>query len=336
VITHLQAMNLRRQAQASKEEEPMSIPYTRGLHDLGNQLYAYLQPPGTWGLSNAGLIVDGEATLLIDTLFDLKLTAAMLETMRRAVPAAAQIGTVVNTHANGDHCYGNQLVANARIIASERAAAEMREVPPERLAALLAHAANMPQLQRFLQRAFGAFDFTNITLTPPTQTFSGQLTLHVGGKEVRLIEVGPAHTRGDILVYLPGERVLFSGDILFIGGHPIMWAGPTANWLRACDLILSLDVDIIVPGHGPITDRHGVAEVKGYLQYIYDEAQKRYQAGMSAFDAARDIPLERYATWTDGERIAVNVATIYRELSGDQSPPELPLLFASMAALASS
>jgi cyclase len=312
-----------------------SHAYTRGLHDLGNHLYAYLQPPGTWGLSNSGLISDGQATLLVDTLFDLKLTAEMLEAMRRAVPAAARIGTVVNTHANGDHCYGNQLVANARIIASERAHAEMQQVTPERFAALIAQAASLPQLQRFVQHAFGAFDFSNITLTLPSQTFSGELTLHVGSKEVRLIEVGPAHTLGDILVYVPDERVLFSGDILFIGGHPIMWAGPTANWLRACDLILALDLTTIVPGHGPITDKQGVAEVKGYLQYIYDEARKRYEAGMSAFEAARDIPLDRYATWHDGERIAVNVATIYRELSGDQNPPEIPLLFASMAALAS-
>ncbi len=96
--------------------------YTKGLHDLGNSVYAYLQPDGTWGWSNAGLITDGEATLLVDTLFDLKLTREMLDTMRRSVQAAARIDMVVNTHANGDHCYGNQLVADAQIIASARTA----------------------------------------------------------------------------------------------------------------------------------------------------------------------------------------------------------------------
>ncbi|HEV2661590.1 MAG TPA: hypothetical protein VGU68_13365, partial [Ktedonobacteraceae bacterium] len=126
----------------------------------------------------------------------------------------------------------------------------------------------------------------------------------------------------------------FTGDILFIGGHPIIWAGPTSNWLRACDRILAMDVETIVPGHGPITDKQGVAEVKGYLQYIYDEARKRYEAGMPAFEAAKDIPMDRYAAWSDGERIVVNVATIYRELSGDQSPPDMVSLFAQMAPLA--
>src|SRR2546421_6979439 len=110
--------------------------YTKGLHDLGNSIYAYLQPNGSWGWSNAGLITDGEASLLIDTLFDLQLTQEMLDTMRRSVPAASHIDMVVNTHANGDHCYGNQLVADAQIIASQKTAEEMRTGPRPELFAM--------------------------------------------------------------------------------------------------------------------------------------------------------------------------------------------------------
>src|SRR3546814_7866865 len=73
-------------------------------------MWAYVQPDGSWGWSNTGLIVDGDQTLLVDTLFDLKLTGQMLTAMRDAVPAAARIGTLVNTHANGDHTFGNSLV----------------------------------------------------------------------------------------------------------------------------------------------------------------------------------------------------------------------------------
>jgi cyclase len=308
--------------------------YTRGLHNLGNSVYAYLQPDGSWGWSNAGLIVDGEASLLVDTLYDLKLTQEMLDTMRRSVPAAAHIDQVVNTHANGDHCYGNQLVAGARIIASKRTAEEMPEMPPEHMAFVLKQAPQLGKLGAFYSRSFSAFDFDNITLTLPKQTFEGELTLSVGDKTVHLIEVGPAHTRGDTLVYIPGDKVIFTGDILFIGGHPIMWAGPTRNWLRACDRILELDVETIVPGHGPITDKRGVAELKGYLEYVYEEARKRFEAGMHVLDAARDIPLDRYAAWKDGERIAVNVATIYRELSGDETLNTRANVFALMAELA--
>jgi glyoxylase-like metal-dependent hydrolase (beta-lactamase superfamily II) len=199
---------------------------------------------------------------------------------------------------------------------------------------LLKHAPAMGQVGEFLIRAFGPFKFDNITLTLPKKTFEGTMRLKVADKEVRLIEVGPAHTQGDTLVHIPADRVIFTGDILFIGGHPIIWAGPTRNWIRACDLILSLDVETIVPGHGPITDKQGVAEIKGYFEYIFDEARKRYEAGMPAFEAARDIPMDRYASWTDGERIAANVDSIYRELSGDTTHPNKVSLFGQMAALA--
>ncbi len=309
--------------------------YTKGLHDLGNSVYAYLQPNGTWGWSNAGIVTDGEASLLIDTLYDLKLTRKMLDIMRKSIPAAAHIDMVVNTHANGDHCWGNELVADAQIIASAHTAEEMTtDISPAVFAMLLKRAPELGQLGEFLSHAFGSFDFDNITLTPPTKTFEGELTLKVGDKVVHLIEVGPAHTLGDTLVHIPDDRVVFTADILFIGGHPIIWAGPISNWLRACDRILAMDVETIVPGHGPITDKKGVIEVKEYLEYIYQEAQKRYAMGMSAQEAARDINLDRYATWTDGERIAVNVASIFRELKGDQTHPNKVDLFGRMAELA--
>jgi glyoxylase-like metal-dependent hydrolase (beta-lactamase superfamily II) len=242
---------------------------------------------------------------------------------------------VVNTHANGDHCYGNQLVADAQIIASVRTAEEMiTGTSPAILAAVLDQAPALGQFGEFMSRIFGSFDFKNITLTPPNKTFAGELNLNVGNKVVQLLEVGPAHTMGDTMVYIPADKAIFTGDILFIGVHPIMWAGPISNWIRACDLILSLDVETIVPGHGPITDKKGVTEVKGYLEYVFREAQARYDAGMPAFDAARDIPLEQYASWTDSERIAATIASIYREFSGDSSPSNLANLFGPMAGLA--
>lgn len=94
-------------------------PYTQGLNDLGNGGYAWLQPDGGWGWSNAGLVVDGDESLLVDTLFDKPLTKTMLDSMRAAEPAAAKsIGQLVNTHSNGDHCNGNELVHGADIIMS--------------------------------------------------------------------------------------------------------------------------------------------------------------------------------------------------------------------------
>ena len=130
--------------------------YSKGLHGLGNGCYAYLQPDGSWGWSNAGLVVDGEQSLLVDTLFDLKLTREMLDTMRRAEPrAAAKIGTLVNTHSNGDHCFGNELVTGAEIIASKACAEEMRhDGGAGRLADFKRNAAQMGDSGAFFAEIF--------------------------------------------------------------------------------------------------------------------------------------------------------------------------------------
>ena len=310
--------------------------FARGLHDLGGGSYAWLQPDGSWGWSNAGLVVDGDQSLLVDTLFDLPLTQAMLDAMRDAEPkAAAHIDTVVNTHANGDHCHGNQLVEDATIITSTATAKEMSELPPDRLAELQkAFAEDDSRLGRFVRKAFGPFDFQGIRHVEPTRTFDKELTFVLGDKRVELIEVGPAHTKGDVLVHVPGDRVVFTGDILFVEGTPIVWAGPVSNWIAACELLAAMDVDAIVPGHGPITDRRGAEAVKAYLEYVYTQAKERFEAGMSAPEAARDIDLGEFADWSDSERIAVNVDSVYRELGAREVATGTVDLLGLMAELA--
>ena len=310
------------------------MSYTEGLHELGNSLYAYLQPDGGWGLSNAGLICDGEHSLLVDTLFDGRLTERMLAAMRRATTAAAQIDTLVNTHANGDHTYGNQLVGGARIVASERTAAEMAELPPSAFAALAEQAPNMGPVGEFFLHCFGQFDFTGLELVLPEETFAGELVLTVGSREVRLIEVGPAHTRGDTLVHLPSERILFSGDILFHEAHPIAWAGPVSNWIAACDRILAMDLELIVPGHGPLAEPAAVAELKAYFEYLYAQAGALHDRGCSPVQAARELATDRWAQWGEAERLAVNLANIFRELEGAPGPAGPLEAFAQMAELA--
>ncbi len=307
--------------------------YTKGLHDIGNGAFAYLQPDGSWGWSNAGLITDSGESMLVDTLFDLPLTRAMLDAMHRAAPAAP-IRKLVNSHSNGDHCNGNELVEGAEIIASAACAEEMRREGPARLAAMMKAAPSMGAVGEYILKIFGPFQFEGIRGALPTRTFEGELEVTVGRKRVRLIQVGPAHTRGDVLVHVPADRAIFTGDILFIGGHPIIWAGPVANWIAACDRMLALDVETIVPGHGPITDKAGVAALKGYLEYIHREARKRFDAGMPAAEAARDIALDAYASWTDAERIVVNVATLYHEFAPEVASPDVTALFAQMAAMA--
>ncbi len=304
--------------------------YTRGLKDIGFGLWAYPQPDGSWGWSNTGLIVDGDQTLLIDTLFDLKLTSEMLAEMRRSVPAAAHINILVNTHFNGDHTFGNQLVEEAEIIASKATDEEMNPGDPSRFHAMMVNAHQLGRGAEFIAELFKPFNFTNITIKKPDRTFSGELDLKVGDKTVRLIEVGPAHTRGDTLVLLPKERVVYTGDILFNEGTPIAWAGPVSNWIRACDRILEMDVDVVVPGHGPIADKSTVRNMRGCLEFVQDEARRRFDKVMTSRPAAFDIALGKYGEWGDAERIAVTVNTLFKEFAGQHAEPDVLALFEQM------
>lgn len=310
------------------------MPYDKGLFELGDACYAYLQPDGSWGWSNAGLVMGDGVSLLVDTLFDLKLTAEMLAAMQ-PVTRVSPIGTLVNTHANGDHCYGNELVEGAEIIASAATAHEMNEVPPAMLAALNKADGEVGELFRHF---FGAFEFDGINVSMPTRTFEGRLEVDVAGRMVELIEVGPAHTRGDTIVYVPDARTVYTGDILFIGGTPIVWAGPLGNWVAACDLMLGMDVDTVVPGHGPITDKAGIVAVRDYLAFVDAEATARHAAGVDAWEAARQIAAEigakeDFRGWSEFGRISVNVDTAYRSLDPAYVTPNVVEQFRRMAEL---
>ncbi|HFC11905.1 MAG TPA: MBL fold metallo-hydrolase [Anaerolineae bacterium] len=327
--------------QTRYQEVPL---FDEGLYDLGQQTYAWMVPNGSWGEANAGLIVGDGESLLVDTLWDVAYTRQMLDAMAQLTDAAP-IRTVVNTHADGDHYFGNELL-KVQTITSLKALTEMAGVKPKsmillgKMGKLHGFFGRFSQKQakigRYFQQMVAPYDFKAVTATLPTRTFEQALTLDVGGRVVHLIEVGPAHTQGDSMVYVPDAKILFSADILFINSTPVMWAGPVTNWLAALERILKLDVETIIPGHGPITDKNGVRAVQAYWQYVADQVGERFRAGLDAEAAARDIALsadfgrQPFANWNSPERIMTSTHTIYRHLQGITAHPTVPQLVAIM------
>lgn len=304
--------------------------YERGLCEVAHGVHAWLLPDGSLGLSNAGLVVGDGTSLLVDTLFDLPLTQEMLDGMA-PLTGTAPIDTLVNTHANGDHCYGNGLVEGARIVASTAAAHEMDEVTPSMMAALVAAAPSVdPVLGEWIAEGFGRFDFGG-DVVGPTETFDGALSVEVGGRRVELIEVGPAHTAGDVIAHVPDAGVVFTGDIVFHKGTPIMWAGPIAGWLAACDRILDLDPIVVVPGHGPLADRVGVEEARAYLAFVDVELTQRFEGGMGYLDAVRDIDLGEFADLPDPGRIVITAHTMHRAFDPAAPATDILTLFTQVA-----
>ena len=300
------------------------------LRQLAPDVYACLQPDRGLGTSNSGLI-NRRGGLVIDTFWDLPHTRALIDTYARVSPALPR--RVVNTHHNGDHCWGNQLFAGAEIIGHRGCAASFgKDAPPAMLQAMKGLAGSDDPSLALMARRLEDWDFRGIELTPPTTLIDDRLDLDLDGIRVEMLYVGPAHTLGDVIVHLPHERIVFTGDILFHRCTPIGWEGTYAKWIAALDRIVALDPEIVVPGHGPICGVEGPREMKAYLEYVRQESRRFFDRGLSALDACKRLDLGPYASWTEPERLLFNVERAYRELRGESfdAPMDVAALFRGM------
>lgn len=327
-----------------------------GLVELADRTWAWIQPNGGLGESNAGLIAGIGESLLIDTLWDERLTGRMLAAMEPELARAeAPIRYLLNTHGDGDHWYGNGLLApEVEIRATERALEQMRAEPPSmltRLAPVGALAGGVGRLPLLPGRSrlrglgafasmLGAYEFTAIEPRLPGASFSGSLGLEVGGRRVEAIEVGPAHTVGDAIVWLPDARIAFAGDIFFNGVTPIMWAGPVENWIGAIERLELLEPELVVGGHGPPGGADELRALREYWSWL--AACVSEEPGAGSFELAerligsagwRDGP---WSEWRNPERTLVNVARIAATGAGagsELSTVERLRLIAAMGAL---
>lgn len=323
--------------------------YEGGLHRVGDGCWAWLQPNGDWGEANAGLVAGDGASAVVDTLWDQRLARAFLAAAAPQL-AVAPIRLVVNTHSDGDHWWGNaEMPAGAEIVTGAASLEAMRaEASPAelgRLGALGRRAGPLPgpvgAMGRYVGAMLAPFAFGDVTLRLPDRTFTGQAEEAVGGRTLRLIEVGPAHTAGDLVVHVPDAGVVYAADILFVDATPVMWIGPVEGWIAALDTLLGLEADTFVPGHGPVTDRAGVQAVRDYWEWLRGIVAHAHGAGRSPLDAARaaarDDEFARYRGWVRPERMLISVTTIHRALSGrgpvGHSPVTRGRLFADVAKL---
>ena len=299
------------------------------LTEIGADVYACLQADRGLGTSNSGLINRGGG-LVVDTFWDLPHTRELIGQYARVWKGP--VHRVVNTHHNGDHCWGNQLFEGAEIIGHRLCAEGFAKEQPETMQMLRNAGSSANPAIAAMAQALAAWDFSGIQLTRPTRLIDDRLELDLEGLAVHLLYVGPAHTAGDVIVHLPAQRVVFTGDILFRLCTPIGWEGTFDRWIGALDEIVALDPAVIVPGHGPLCGIEGPREMKAYLQYVRAESKCQFDAGRSALEAAKRIDLGPYARWTEPERLLFNVERAYRELRGEpfDAPIDVMSIFSGM------
>ncbi len=285
------------------------------LIEVADRVFGYIQPDGTWYINNTGFIVGDRSVISIDACSTERRTRAYLDRIASVTPAP--VTTLVNTHHHGDHTYGNCVFGDITIIGQERCRAEIIAT------GLLGNTG-----------IWEPVDWGELTLAPPTVTFTDRLRLWSGDLPVDLRYVGqPAHTSNDTLVFLPEQQVLFCGDLLFNGGTPFLLMGSVTGAIEVLTTVVApIPAAAIVPGHGAVCGPELIGTVVGYLRFVLDIAGRGLAAGVPPLDAARDTDLGEYAGWLDSERIVGNLHRAYCDLEPSRGKPDLFAALSDMVA----
>lgn len=289
---------------------PIVPTWKTELRQLAPNVYAYQQQGGTGllnaGISNAGLFVGEDSLVAFDGLGFPIQTKAFMAAAKKA-GGGKPFSELIDSHHHGDHVAGNQFFAPTPILSHPYCRDEVVKAAP-----------NTPSSW---PKQEGLADGTEARkLVPPTVTFEDHLVYYIGGNKVEFNSVGPAHTWGDLVAYLPERKILFAADLAFFHLVPYCHNAHVSKWMEAMDKVLKMDVDMIVPGHGPVGGKKELAESLDYFRFLKTEARKRYDARMSPGAAAADIKMGKYDNWMGPERIVMNTVRLFDEFKGTLTP----------------
>ena len=267
--------------------------------EVSEDVYAYVQPDGSWWINNTGFVVGSDGVISIDACATEARTTAYLETI--AGISDQPVRTLVNTHHHGDHTFGNYLFPGATIVGQERSRAAIQ-------------AWGLPRAAPY----WTDVEWGEVELAPPFLTFDESVTVYVDELRCEVRHLGlPAHTDNDAIVWLPERKVLFSGDLLFKGVTPFVVQGSVAGMLETLAAVEQLGAETVVAGHGPVCGPDVFGEVTRYLRFVQRVAADGVASGISPLEAALDTDLGEFADLLDRERIVGNLHRAYAEERGE-------------------
>jgi cyclase len=288
---------------------PIMPTWETELKELAPNIYAYIQGGGpaknNVSVSNAAVIVGDEGILLFDALAVPIHAKNMVAAIRKVTDKPFKY--IVTSHHHGDHIGGNQFIPDNPVIMSHPYCRDevVKQVPGPAL---------------WPKREGWADGTEPRKILPATQTFDGNLTFHIARTEVRIMPMLPAHTYGDLVMHLPEHKLLVAGDVGFFYVAPFCQNANPSSWISICDRIAGMDVERIVPGHGPLGGKQQLAEMADYLRLLRVEAKKRWDKKMTAGQAAADITLGKFDNWIGPERIIMDTDRFYMEFEGRLVP----------------
>ncbi len=283
----------------SSSAHEITSPAPPRVEEVGDGVFAYIQPDGTWWINNTGFLVGARGVVSVDACATERRTRAYLDAIRGVTPHPVR--TLINTHHHGDHTFGNFLFTGATIVGHEATRA-----------GVLAWGKPIDE------PIWNKVDWGAVELEPPFLTYTDRVTVWVDDLRCEVRHVGtPAHTTNDSIVWVAERGLLFCGDLLFNGGTPFLLQGSVSGAISVLTEVLKpLGAATIVPGHGPVCGPEKIDEVLGYLRFVRDTARDGRAAGLAPLELARELDLGEYAALRDRERIVGNLHRAYAELDG--------------------
>ena len=289
---------------------PVVPTWNTQMRQLAPNVYAYQQEGGTGhinaGISNAGLFVGENSMIAFDGLGYPVQTKAFIAESKK-VSGGKPFSELIDSHHHGDHVAGNQFFVPTPILSHPYCRDEVVKAAPK----------TPPTWPKAEGQADGTEERK---LVPPNVTFEDNLVYYIGGNRVEFRFVGPAHTWGDLVAVVPEHKILFAADLAFFHLVPYCHNAHISKWMESMEKVMKMDVDVIVPGHGPVGGRKELGESLEYFRFLKAEVKKRYDAKMSPGAAAADIKMGRYDNWMGPERTLMNTVRLYDEFKGTLTP----------------
>jgi len=312
----------------AQETDPTNGRPAYRFEEIANGVFFATGTGAMTTMSNSMIIVNDDHAMLVDTSVTPAAARKLLAEIKVTV-TDKPIRYVFNTHFHFDHAHGNQLFGDdVEIIGHDYVRAQHLANPLEQRTNRTFSAAIPPQIDRLktqiaettnaTERARLEMDLRvreahwnaiqETRVKPPNVTYSDTMTLVKGGREVQLHFVGRGHTGGDTMVFLPEDRIVFTGDF-FVGspstnGLPYMGDGFVDEWPASLQALKGLDFDLIVPGHGaPFSNRTQIDDLQFYLRDLWSQVSRLRAEGVSADDATARVDMSKHvAKYGDGAR----------------------------------
>ena len=299
------------------------------IEKLSEGVYAAIHTPGGYAICNAGIVDLGEKTLIFDPFIAPEAARDLL----RAAEALTShpVAYVVNSHFHNDHIRGTQVFSPpATVISTTRtreliarhepeAIAAEKEYAPKRLTELrAAMKAEQDSLKRrelsLMVGYFEALTKSNphLDITLPTLTFDEQLILHGKARTVKLIATGKGHTESDLIMVLPKEKIVFTGDLLFIGYHPWLADGFPEEWIAVLHDIGNGEPEVLVPGHGPVGKPADLSTMAGYIEMADSLTRQMIRSGKPIEMLSAMQPPQPYDAWRLSTFFIPNLRFMYQ------------------------